>query len=321
MPPLRSRSTIPALLLALGCSGASDAAPESPAPAPASEAAETATSEETESPEAGPIPEAWVAERLADARSRLEASEAGRLVWQATEAHGGLGTWLAQGTVAFTFDYQPLGAPARRMHTEQQVDLWRARARHVEVEGDDAATLGWDGERAWIHPGPEAFPTPARFWALTPYYFVGMPFVVADPGARHARLDDATLDGTPCDLVKVSYEDGTGDSPDDYYVLYLAKDSHRLVALRYVVAYPGFFPEGGHTPEKLMRYTAFGEVAGLSIAGRLDTYAYDPDAGEPGEKVTEIAVAEVRFGERYAATHFAPVAGAVVSTTIEANAR
>jgi len=304
---------------------------------PPTEVATTETTEEGpegEAPEgdegppaAGPIPDDWVAARVTEARERMEGTEAGDLVWQSIQAHGGLAPWLTQGTIAFDFDYQPVGSPERRMHTAQKVDLWRARAVHEELAGGagEQATFGWDGERAWITPDPSAFPSPARFWALTPYYFVGMPFVAADPGTRYELLEPAELDGERYRLVKLTYEEGTGDSPDDYYILYIHPESYELAALRYVVAYPGFFPEGGHTPEKLMRYTDYRPVGELLIAHRLDTYAWTPATGESpgevGEKVTEIAVAEVSMGDEWPADAFAPVDGAEIRTEIEPRGR
>jgi hypothetical protein len=236
-------------------------------------------------------------------------------VWSAIEAHGGLHTWLAKSTLAFEFDYRPLAQPERRMHTYSQVDHWSARAHQTELDGGAGAeaTLGWDGERAWITPAADAFPSSARFWSLTPYYFVGMPFVAADPGTHYERLPDATLDGTLYQVVKLTYGEGVGDAPDDYYVLYLHPETHTLAGLRYVVSFPGFFPEGGHTPEKLMRYTDFTTVDGLRFAQRLDTSAWDPASGTPGERVTAITVSRVTLGEAWPASLFAPPAGSVVA--------
>jgi len=61
---------------------------------------------------AGPRPRAWVTARVAEARTRLAADPAGALVWASIEAQGGLETWLAKSTVAFSFDYQPSAQPA-----------------------------------------------------------------------------------------------------------------------------------------------------------------------------------------------------------------
>jgi len=268
-------------------------------------------------PEAGPIPESWVAPRVEEARSRMAETEAGRLLWSAIEAHGGLEPWLSKGTVSFTFDYRPLGDGARR-HTRSDIDLWRARARQEELgEGADA-TLGWDGEVAWITPDADAFPSPARFWATTPYYFIGIPFVLADPGTRYERLDDAELDGVTHQVVKVGYEDGTGDSPDDYYVLYLHPQTHRVSAIRYIVAYPGFFPDGGHSPEKLMRYEDLREIDGLWMAHRFRTHRFDVETQAVGELVTEVSAGDYRFGQTWPASHFTPPDGAETSSEIEA---
>lgn len=292
-------------LILVGCSSA-------PAPAASAPAGP---------PDAAPIDEAWVARRVEAARARLDASEGGRLVWRAIEAHGGLATWLAHGTIAFDFDYRPLAQPERRMYTRSRVDLWRSRATQRELGEAADAELGWDGERAWIAPAPEAFPSTARFWATTPYYFVGIPFVLGDPGVRFEVLPDAELDGVAHRIVKASYESGTGDSPDDYYVLYLHPETHRVSAIRYVVAYPGFFEEGQHSPEKLMRYEGLHEVAGVLVPARLDTYAWDAEAAAIGERVTDVEVANVALGERWPASIFAPPEGAIVSTTIERRAR
>ncbi|MGF1467824.1 MAG: hypothetical protein ACFCGT_17025 [Sandaracinaceae bacterium] len=292
--------------LALGCGGTAEREPT-----PHTEAAPEAQA--AEPPEAGPIPESWVEERVAAAVARLEESEAGRLVKGAIDAHGGLDAWLAAGTLELAFDYRPLGDPEARRNTFQRLDVWRVRAHHEELgEGADAV-FGWDGAQAWIRPGPDAFPSPARFWATTPYYFVAIPFVLADEGARYERLPDEPFEGVAHRLVKVTYADGTGDSPDDYYIVYLHPETRRVSALRYVVAYPGFFPEGGHTDEKLMAYRELEPAGDVLIPRALPTYAYDQETRSVGEQVTEITITRVRRGQTYPGNLFTRPEGAVVS--------
>jgi len=306
---MRSSALI-ALLLLTACDGEPAASPPTdeapPAEAPAAE---------TGPPDAAPIEASWVEERVAESRARMEASEAGQLLWRATEAHGGLATWLAKGTISFTFDYQPLGNPSQRRHTRNEADLWRSRAFQEEVDGD--ARFAFDGEQAWIVPDLDAFPSTPRFWSTTPYYFVGIPFVLADPGARYERLEDAELDGVSHQLVRVTYEDGTGDSPDDYYIIYVHPETHRVGAIRYVVAYPARFPQGGHSPEKLMRYQDLREVDGLLLPHGLDTFAWDPEAEAIGDQVTEITVSDYALGRTIPASRFAAPEGATIQTSVE----
>ena len=264
--------------------------------------------------DAGPIPDGWVQARVAAAEARMGSSDGGRLVLKAIDAHGGLEAWLRSGTIAFTFDYAPRGQPQRRMYTRSRVDLWRSRATQTELGEYADARFGWDGVRAWIVPEAKAFPTPARFWATTPYYFVGMPFVLADPGVRFEQLADAALDGETYHLVKATFDPGTGDSPGDYYILYIHPQTAQVAALRYIVAYPGFFKTGGHSPEKLMKYLELKSVDGLKFAQRLDTYAWNKS--EPGNLVTTIAVSDIALGETIPAADFAAPADAEVTTDL-----
>ncbi|MFG0317105.1 MAG: hypothetical protein ACF8XB_07530 [Planctomycetota bacterium JB042] len=290
-----------AVLAAAGCDGGS--------PEGTSAAAPVTTA--TERDGIGPVPTDWVEARAEASERRLTDSPAGALVWRSIEAHGGLKGWLAHGTVEFEFDYAPVGDPAARRHSFQEIDLWSSRGRHRELGENPDAEFGFDGDVAWITPSVDAFPSPPDFWTMTPYYFLGIPFVMADPGTRFERLEDAPLGDVTHRLVKVTFDPGTGDAPDDYYVLYIHPETFRIGGLRYVVSYPGFFPEGGHTPEKLMVYGEYHEVGGLLISQRYDTYAWDAAAGVRGAKVTDVSASRVRLGRRYPKDAFDPPEGSV----------
>jgi hypothetical protein len=234
------------------------------------------------------------AQRADEARARLGATEAGRLVLAATEAHGGLEAWFAGGALAFRYDYVPVQG-ARRT-SMQTVDLLGARAYH-DLEAPAVGKLAFDGHQAWMQLEPPE-PFAARFWALTPYYFVGMPFVLGDPGVILTKLDEdpgpAGFSGV--DVVKATFAPGTGDAPEDYYILYLEQASRRLLALRYVVTYAPFF-EGKParaSPEKLLVYEDLAPAGPLTLARRHTFYAFGE--GHRGEKVTDATVSAVTYG-------------------------
>jgi hypothetical protein len=62
------------------------------------------------------------------------------------------------------------------------VDTWSSRAVHT-LAADSSVSFGWTGSEAWVRPAGAEVPTTPRFWALTPYGYVSIPFVFADPGA------------------------------------------------------------------------------------------------------------------------------------------
>lgn len=252
--------------------------------------AETDTSsvEPTAEPTAAAEPHA---ERIAAAYDRLGTSAPAQKVLRAIEAHGGLESWYANSPLYFHFNYQPLDDGSPR-NTLAYNDYRNSRAVHL-LASDTTQRYGFDGAQAWSLTGERVEGMSPRFWSLTPYYFVGLPFVLADEGINFEALPPQELDGTTYDLVKVTYTAGTGDADQDYYVLYLNPETGQLDALRYIVSYPGYFPDGGQTPEKLMKITGKTKVDGITLPTGYDTHYWND--GSPGEKVTDIRVTDYAF--------------------------
>ena len=236
-------------------------------------------------------PAAWIDDRVADAQDRLTSSPAGQKIWASIEAHGGLRQWFANGPVSFHFDYQPLDGGARR-DSYQVVDQWSVRTVH-EVAANRQLKYGWDGSNAWSFPDTADVGVNPRFWSNTPYYFVGLPFVLADDGVVLEELEPYTYKGVTYDMVKATYEDGTGDAPDDFYVIYINPETRLMGGLRYIVSYPGFYPDGGNSPEKFMEILGMQISDGISIPSGYNTYWFKEN--EAAEHITKIDVTEFRF--------------------------
>ncbi|MFD1552860.1 hypothetical protein DNU06_08150 [Putridiphycobacter roseus] len=257
-------------------------------------------------------PSSWIEERVEKAKSKLAESEAGQLIWQSMEAHGGLNQWFSNGVLSFRFDYIPVSGPERK--STQQIDTWSNRAVHQSVINDQDS-FGWDGENAWVSMQDSAsFPFNMRFWALTPYTFVGQPFIFDGAGVVLEKLADQMIDSVAYDVVKVTYEAGTGDAPDDYYVNYFDKSSHLLKAIKYIVSYPTYFKDGGHSPEKLMVLNAYTTVEGITLPSAYTTYAVLNTEAEKGDAMTEVTVSNLSFLKEVPADFFeVPVDAEIIS--------
>jgi hypothetical protein len=210
-----------------------------------------------------------------DARSRLEASEGGRLLLRTLEAHGGLEAWYRAPTSAYTWEYSNVGSNIR-FKTRLVADNYTRRIYHDLLElgtpsnpTPASGSFAWDGENAWISPDTIMGINP-RFWASTGYYFESIPFILADPGLHYSVLPDDTLNGMPHNIVKVSYEAGIGDSPDDTYTIYLNKESAMVDGIRYTVTFGSGRPaEGEPLRETLFYYSDYTTVDGLTVATRF----------------------------------------------------
>ncbi|MEM6735554.1 MAG: DUF6503 family protein [Bacteroidota bacterium] len=252
--------------------------------------------------------EEWIENRVQDAKARLQVSSAGQKLWETIEAHGTLSTWFTNGPISFHFDYQPLDGTLRR-NTYQVVDKWSVRAVQEMAENREVK-FGWDGTKAWTYPDTIDLPINPRFWSITPYYFVGLPFVLADEGVILEELGQKEYNGTTYDLIKASYEKGIGDAPGDYYVIYINPETKLMESLRYIVSYPGFFPDGNHSPEKFMEILGTQIIDGIIVPTGYKTYWFKND--EPAEHITNIEVTEVSFVPAIENSYFDVPSGAKI---------
>ena len=242
------------------------------------------------------VPEDEVERRAADARSRLTQNEGGQRLLEAIEAHGGLAAWYRAPTSSYTWAYANKGADLR-FESFLVVDNRTRHAHHdLQTIGSyDAARpvdarFAWDGERAWIAPDSLEQPNP-RFWALTGFYFQQIPFVLADPGARYEALPDDSIDGTPHDMVRVTFGETVGDSPDDTYTLYLDKSTGQVDAIRYTVSYGRDVGPDEDLPQTFFDYQDYVTVDGLTVPTRFEGYSYS-EADGPGDTLQSEAVAD-----------------------------
>lgn len=280
-----------------------DAAPESQ---PSSESRPAAESQSAE--KAAPS-EAWVKARVEESKKRLAAAgEPGALMGAAIEKHGGLEKWFSNGPLEFRFRYAPADGKKVR-DSVQTIDTWRSLAVHHAPDSQDKK-FGWDGKKAWKTYDDEAINP--RFWSLTPYYFVAVPFVFADKGVKLADAGEITFEDRTYDLVKATFEAGTGDAPDDFYIVYIDRETKAIGGVRYVVSYPGFFPDGGHSPEKFMKYDGAQTVDGITFAKTFRTFKWDVDGNKPLELVTNSEMSQVAFKPTLPLSFFAIPEGATV---------
>ena len=246
------------------------------------------------------LPTSWVDQRVSDAEKRMKQDTAALKVWESIKAHGGLHQWFENGALQFRFDYQPLGGGKRR-NTFQTVDQWSVRAVHELGKGDDKIRFGWDGKLAWVFPDSAQIEINPRFWSTTPFYFVGLPFVLADEGINYQLLESQTLEGQDYDLVKITYDDGVGDASNDFYVIYIDQETKLMGALRYIVSYPGYYPNGGHSQEKIMKVIDLSGIKGIQMPTGYHTYWWKEGVDE---HITNIYVTEVKFDRTIPLAYF-----------------
>ena len=257
------------------------------------------------------VPSDEVQRRVEAAEERLTQNEGGQRILRAIEAHGGLEAWYRAPTSSYTWEYANKDANVR-FKSFLVVDNRTRRAYHdLLTTGtyDNArsvdARFAWGGEQAWIAPDSIERPNP-RFWALSGFYFQQIPFVLADPGTNYEALPDDTLDGTPHDMVGVTFGGNVGDSPDDRYTLYLDKDTGRVDAIRYSATYGRDVGPDADLSETFFDYEDYVTVDGLTVPTRFEGYSYSEDEG-PGDTLrNEARVDSISYRRPFDASKLEP---------------
>ena len=198
------------------------------------------------------------------------------------EAHGGLERWQKMRSLEYDIDR---GGSAEH----QLIDLHNRKVRLSH----ENYTLGFDGKEVWVAPNKEAFGKgSARFYHNLIFYFHAIPFVLADPGIQYEELPQKAFEGKLYDAVKISYNDGVGDAPDDYYIAHFDPETHLMKWLLYTVTYYSGTP--GEKYNALL-YDEYEEVNGLKVPKLMKGYKYEN--GELGELRYERPFNSIKLSE------------------------
>lgn len=217
------------------------------------------------------------------------------------EAHGGIETWRSAPSVRFTEQW------GEREPTRIIVEQGPRRVYMETVGG--GARMAWDGKQAWSieWKGP-----PPRFMAHLNYYFVNLPWLTMDPGVLLSEPGKDRLwdDPTVYTTVMMTFEEGVGDTPDDYYELYIHPDTYRLHACKYIVTYDALLPPGEeHTPEHILVYDEYVTIDGLVVPAHFTIYETDRTV------YATCAISDWSFDEPFDETLVEMPEGAVIDTT------
>ena len=166
-------------------------------------------------------------------------------------------------------------------------------------------TIVFDGEQVHVSPAG-ALAGGERFAALTWPYFLAAAFKLDDGGVVLADGGRRPLTGGPEPAVRMTFEPGTGDAPDDWYLIWKADDG-TLAALAYIVTY---FPDREPVPHVAV-YRSFDTVDGVEMPSEITIHDWSADGGTVAEAIGSITATDYRFVEPEPGTFEAPADSAV----------
>ncbi len=178
-------------------------------------------------------------------------------------------------------------------HLEGKITMLTNSSK-IRIDKKDESKLIYNGEKVFLCP-EGASDKGARFDMFTWTYFFGMPYKLSDPGVKLELGNNMPLDGVDHQTTTLTFEQGIGDAPDDWYVLYTDPVNNSLKAAAYIVT----FGSGGDTSKAeadphAIHYKNFKLIDGIPFATKWEFYGWTQEKGM-ANKLGEATITDITF--------------------------
>lgn len=132
------------------------------------------------------------------------------------------------------------------------------------IEYKNGAKIVFDKDKVFYSPDIPNEES-VRFDAYTWEYFFLFPYKLSDPGTKWNSYENKEKDQDNYSSKKLTFESGTGDAPDDWYVVYANKKNNLIEKVAYIVTASGNKEEAEKNPHAI-QYLNYKDVEGIPIA-------------------------------------------------------
>lgn len=147
----------------------------------------------------------------------------------------------------------------------------------IKMETDSGTILIYDGENVYQTPADKEYQK-ARFDIFTWSYFFLFPYKLSDPGTVWKDYGIKKMNGKDFKSGKLSFEKGTGDTPDDWYVVYTEPESNLIKYSAYIVTYFESRDKAEKDPHAIEYYN-YVDVGGIPISTDWKFWGWNKDEG------------------------------------------
>lgn len=201
----------------------------------------------------------------------LEEREVNEFVMHTEMAHK---KYAYQAKGAISFDLRLVFREKERLNATFTMLTDGSKGR---IDRNDGISMVYDGMDSWI-VSDSVVDSDMRFDIYTWSYFFGLPYKLSDDGTKYAAFDNDSLNGEQYNTQKLTFEAGTGDAPDDWYILYSDKETELLEVAAYIVT-AGQSVEDAEEDPHAIKYEDYIDVDGIPIASNWSFWAWRTEAG------------------------------------------
>ncbi len=170
----------------------------------------------------------------------------------------------------------------------------KTNSSKVKIEKPNGVSILYDGEEVYLTPDTANYPD-ARFDALAWQYFALAPFKFSDEGTKWGEPETMPLrEGDTLKAVKLHFNSGTGDAPDDWYYVYQNDETKLLEAMAYIVTIGDRTVEEAENNIHAITYSNYKEVDTTYIATKWKFWNWDKETGLQ-DQIGEADITNIRY--------------------------
>lgn len=163
----------------------------------------------------------------------------------------------------------------------------------IHMDKPNGSSLIFTGKNAYLSP-KTAIDENARFNMFTWPYFFALPYKLDDHGAKLEYSGKKQLEGEDRETYKLTFANGTGNTPDDWYIIYLNTD-RTIHAAAYIVTFGGKEQATAEKDPHCIVYGDYKKVQGVPIATSWKFYNWSETEGLLGETIGEGTLTNINF--------------------------
>jgi hypothetical protein len=165
-----------------------------------------------------------------------------------------------------------------------------------KIEETNGQTIYYDSEHVYVSANSELTQEKARFRAYTWSYFFLLPNKMTDEGTKWNDYPKKGILDESYNAEKLTFDSGTGDAPDDWYLLFQDQKTELVKYAAYIVTANKSVAEAEEDPHAI-EYLNYEEIDGVPIATEWKFHGWDLAKNRPTSLLGTAYISNVLFLE------------------------
>lgn len=196
-------------------------------------------------------------------------------------AHGGMTLWKSFEGLEYNLDDN-----GKMVYQLTHLKDRRAYLKSKKYE------VGFDSEVAWAKPDAlEVSGKSAAFYYNLDFYFIGVPFLLKDPGVNAFYAGQTVVNDKTYETLKITFGADIGFTPEDIYYLYIDPSTYLLDILTYSISY---IDKESAAVNSAKVYSEYRNIQGMIMPHKMENFEWKD--GQMGESKNHLRIfSDIKF--------------------------